>query len=88
MPSVIIDFLFVDHRYRTKVYDHLELKVSEILLYYAIQSAISISETVGVRYLILRPDGGKENKKLVSFYESMNFKYMTNKHEWMYLKLT
>ncbi|MCF6310558.1 MAG: hypothetical protein L3J19_08840 [Sulfurimonas sp.] len=59
-----------------------------MLLYYAIQRAIEISQTVGIRYLILRPDGGKENKKLVTFYEAMEFRYMTNKYEWMYLKLT
>ncbi len=46
------------------------------------------SKLAGVRYLILRPDGGKEHQNLVSFYESMEFKYMTDKHEWMYLKLT
>ena len=66
----------------------MDKKVSEMLLYYAIQQAIEISKVVGTRYLILRPDGGKDNKSLVSFYESMQFRYMTVKHEWMYLKLT
>ena len=58
-----------------------------MLIYYAIQTAMEVSKTIGTRYLILRPDGGKKNKKLVLFYESMSFRYMTDKHEWMYLKL-
>ena len=87
-PSVIIDYLFVDYKHRNKVYEHLEEKVSTSLLYYAIQTAEEIARLAGVRYLILRPDGGKEHKSLISFYESMEFRYMTEKHEWMYLKLT
>ncbi|WP_294965090.1 hypothetical protein [Sulfurimonas sp.] len=87
-PSVIVDYLFVDYEHRNKIYEHLEEKVSTSLLYYAIQIAEEIARLAGVRYLILRPDGGKENKKLVAFYESMEFRYMTDKHEWMYLKLT
>lgn len=87
LPAVIIDYIFVDYRNRGQD-KKADVKVSEMLLYYAIQRAIEISKIVGVRYLILRPDGGKENEKLVSFYESMEFRYMTDKHEWMYLKLT
>jgi len=87
LPAIIIDYVFVNYTHRGKN-DETDIKVSEMLLYYAIQRAIEISKIVGVRYLILRPDGGKENEKLVSFYESMEFQYMTNKHEWMYLKLT
>ena len=86
-PSIVVDYLFVDKRYRGEI-DYLDVKISQMLIYYAIQKAIEVSKTVGTRYLILRPDGGKENKQLVSFYESMNFRYMTQKHEWMYLKLT
>lgn len=86
LPAVIIDYIFVDYTKRGK--EETDVKVSKMLLYYAIQRAIEISKVVGVRYLILRPDGGKENEKLVSFYESMEFRYMTDKHEWMYLKLT
>ncbi|WP_372999009.1 hypothetical protein [Sulfurimonas sp.] len=87
-PSVIIDYLFVDYEHRNKIYEHLEEKVSTSLLYYAIQTAEEIARLAGVRYLILRPDGGKEHESLISFYQSMHFKYMTDKHEWMYLKLT
>jgi hypothetical protein len=87
LPAVIIDYIFVSYVNRGKD-NKSDVKISEMLLYYAIQRAIEISKIVGVRYLILRPDGGKENEKLVSFYESMEFRYMTDKHEWMYLKLT
>lgn len=86
-PAIMIDYIFVDNRYRANNNKSLDIKVSQMLIYYAIQQAIEISKTVGIRYLILRPDGGKENKRLVSFYESMEFRYMTDKHEWMYLKL-
>jgi len=87
LPAVIIDYLFVDNKHRNEVYEHIGEKVSTLLLYYAIQTAQEISQLAGARYLILRPDGGKEHKSLVAFYESMNFRYMTDKHEWMYLKL-
>ncbi len=86
-PAIIIDYLFVDYQHRKKTYEHLEEKISQMLLYYAIQTSIEISKLAGVRYLVLRPDGGKENKKLVSFYTSMKFKYMTEHNEWMFLKL-
>ncbi len=87
-PAVIVDYLFVDNEHRNKIYKHLEEKISTLLLYYAIQTAKEISQLAGTRYLILRPDGGKEHKSLIAFYESMSFRYMTDKHEWMYLKLT
>jgi len=87
LPAIIIDYIFVDNRYRGENKSG-DTKVSQMLLYYAIQTAIEISQSVGIRYLILRPDGGKENEKLVAFYEFMEFRYMTDKHEWMYLKLT
>lgn len=86
-PVIVIDFLFVDNRHRNIVHDHLGKKVSEMLLYYAIQTALKISQEVGVRYLILHPDGGEKSKNLVKFYESIEFKYMTPNHEWMFLKL-
>lgn len=87
LPAIIIDYVFVNYDSRGENSNE-DIKVSQMLLYYAIQQALEISKIVGLRYLILRPDGGKENEKLVSFYESMEFRYMTDKHEWMYLKLT
>jgi len=87
-PAVLIDFLFVDHRYRGKTYGDDAMKLSEALISFAIDSAKQVSELAAVRYLILRPDGGKDNIDLVTFYESMGFEYMTAQHEWMYLKLT
>jgi len=86
-PTVVIDYLFVDYRHRKQRYEHLEEKVSHMLLIYAIQTAIEISKLAGVRYLVLRPDGGKENKKLVAVYTAMKFMYMTAQNEWMFLKL-
>jgi len=87
-PCLRIDYLFVDIRYRRDILGHFNLKVSEMLLSYAIRQALEISKIAGLRYLVLRPDGGREHQNLIDFYESMNFRYMTPKHEWMLLKLS
>ena len=87
-PAVVIDFLMVNHRYRAQTYGDDDMKISTALMKYALKTAKDITELVGVRYLILRPNGGKDNLDLVTFYESMGFRYMTAQHEWMYLKLT
>ncbi len=87
-PVVVIDFLFVDHRYRKQRFGDDRAKVSEMLIFYAIQEAEAIKKRAGVRYLILRPDGGRENEKLAAFYISMGFQYMTKRNEWMFLRLS
>lgn len=87
-PVILIDLLLVNNDYRSKIYQHLDnSKVSQLMLEYAISIFYEVREHIGVSYLILYPDGGKENKVLVDFYKSMDFSYMTNKHEWMYMKL-
>lgn len=87
-PAIVIDFLFVDYRFRGKKFCDDAMKISEALLYFAISQAKEITKLAAARYLILRPDGGKENTKLVDFYNAMKFEYMNKKHEWMYLKLS
>ena len=87
-PAVLIDLLLVHNNYRSKVYEHLDdSKISQLMIEYAISKFYEVREHVGVSYLILYPDGGKENRVLVDFYKSMDFSYATNKHEWMYMKL-
>jgi len=87
-PIVLIDFLFVNNKYRGKEYPELDNeKVSALLLEYAMTKFYEVREHVGVSYLVLYPDGGSENERLVEFYESMNFKFATSKKEWMYIKL-
>ena len=87
-PVVLIDLLLVNNIYRSKVYEHLDnSKVSQLLLEYAASKFYEVREHIGVSYLVLYPDGGKENKNLVDFYKSMGFSYVTSKHEWMYIKL-
>lgn len=87
-PIVLIDFLFVNNKYRGKEYTELDNeKVSALLLEYAMAKFYEVREYIGVSYLVLYPDGGSDNKKLVDFYESMNFKFATSKKEWMYIKL-
>lgn len=87
-PVVLIDLLFVSNQYRSNIYEHLDnSKISQLLLEYAVSKFYEVREHVGVSYLILYPERGRENKNLVSFYQSMGFSYATNKHEWMYVKL-
>jgi len=87
-PVVLIDLLFVNNNYRSKVYEHLDnSKISQLLLEYAGAQFYEVREHIGVSYLVLYPDGGKENTELVDFYKSMGFSYATNKPEWMYMKL-
>lgn len=87
-PTVLIDFLFVNSLYRTKIYTQFgDVKISTILIEFAIAKALEASELLGISYLILYPEGGKENLRLVEFYKSIGFDFMTEKHEWMYLKI-
>jgi len=58
-----------------------------LLLEYAVTKFYAVQKHIGVTYLVLYPDGGKENTNLVEYYKSMGFAYATNKHEWMYIKL-
>ena len=87
-PVVLVDLLIVNNKYRSTIYEYLDnSKVSQLLLEYAGSKFYDVREHIGVTYLILYPDGGKENKILVDFYKSRGFSYATNKHEWMYVKL-
>ena len=87
-PVILVDLLIVNNKYRSNVYEHLDnLKISQLLLEYAGAQFYKVREHVGVSYLVLYPDGGKENKVLVDFYKTMGFKYATKKQEWMYIKL-
>jgi len=87
-PVVLVDLLIVNKKYRSTVYKHLDnSKVSQLLLEYAGSKFYEVREHIGVSYLVLYPDGGKENRLLVDFYKSKGFSYATSKHEWMYVKL-
>ena len=87
-PTVLIDFLFVNNRYRSKTYPQFsDAKISTVLIEFAIATALEVSKLLGVSYLVLYPEGGKENIRLVEFYKMIGFEFMTKKHEWMYLKI-
>lgn len=87
-PVVLVDLLIVNNKYRSTVYVHLDnSKVSQLLLEYTGSKFYDVREHIGISYLILYPDGGKDNKILVDFYKLRGFPYATNKHEWMYVKL-
>ena len=65
-PIVLIDLLFVNSDYRGKIYPQLDNeKISAILLEFAIEQFYKVREHIGVSYLVLYPDGGIQNKKLV-----------------------
>ena len=87
-PIILIDLLFVNNKYRSQEYEHLDnSKISTLLIEYAITKAQEVKELVGISYIALYPDGGKDNLRLVDFYKSIGFDFITNKHEWMYIKL-
>ena len=87
-PIVLIDLLLVNNKYRSQQYTHFDnSKISTLLIEYAIIKAQEVKELVGVSYIALYPDGGKDNIKLIDFYKSLGFDFITNKHEWMYIKL-
>ena len=87
-PIILIDLLLVNNKYRSQSYKHLDnSKVSTLLIEYAIIKAQEVQELIGISYIALYPDGGKDNLKLVNFYKSLGFDFITNKHEWMYIKL-
>ncbi len=87
-PIILIDLLFVNNKYRSEEYEHLDnSKISTLLIEYAVTKAQEVKELVGISYIALYPDGGKDNIRLVDFYKSIGFDFITNKHEWMYIKL-
>jgi len=87
-PVVLVDLLIVNNKYRSNIYEHLDnVKISQLLLEYAGAQFYKVREHIGVSYLVLYPDGGKENRVLVDFYKTMGFSYATKKQEWMYIKL-
>ena len=68
-PVILIDLLFVTNQYRSTVYEHFDnSKISQLLLEYAVSKFYEVREHIGVSYLILYPEKGRENKNLVSFY--------------------
>jgi GNAT superfamily N-acetyltransferase len=83
-PSLQIDYLFVDARFRGQALEVLEHeRVSTYLLDFSTNLAIELQERIGLRYLVLLP----ENERLEDFYGEYGFDYLPGHKPWMYLKL-
>jgi hypothetical protein len=83
-PSLQIDYLFVDYRFRGKSLPELENeKASTYLIEFAIKTAKDIQKQIGLRYLVLLPD----DERLETIYLKMGFDYLPKHHPWMFLKL-
>ena len=88
-PVLSVDYIFVIKSYRGKIFkDLFNKKISEILIYYAIDLAEQIKEKISLRYLALYPD--MQNKNLSEYYLKLlsnAFKLVENKETWILLKL-
>ena len=83
-PSLQVDYLFVDNRFRGKPLDMLEgEKTSNYLIEFSIKIAKELQGSIGLRYLVLLP----ENERLEDVYKEMGFSYLPKHKPWMYVKL-
>lgn len=81
-PSLQIDYIFVNDRYRGVVVEELDnCKPFRYLVGFAINIANEIKTKVGLRYLLLSPDSDELKEK----YKQVDFKELND--DWMYFKL-
>jgi hypothetical protein len=72
IPSIEIQYLFIDKKYRKKEFKELDNIKASIFLVGLIQNiALELQTQIGIRYLILYPD--KQNLSLVNFYLKLGF---------------
>ncbi|GEM_PF-1748361 len=84
LPCVQVDYLFVSAPYRKQTFLELDnIKISQYLINYAIQSSTQIKETVAIKFLLLLP----ADDNLVKTYDEMDFKPLHSKTKWMVFKL-
>ena len=70
LPSIEIDYLFVDKRYRGKFLVKNQ-KASDFLLGFVEKLAKKLKNDVGIRSIILYPD--KQDDNLIKFYSNLGF---------------
>jgi len=70
LPSIEIDYLFVDKKYRGKILLENQ-KASSFLLGFVEKLAKKLKDDVGIRSIILYPDKQEEN--LIKFYLDLGF---------------
>ena len=72
IPSIEIQYLFIDKKYRKKEFTELNNIKASVFLVGLIQNiALELQTQIGIRYLILYPD--KQNLSLVNFYLKLGF---------------
>ena len=71
IPSIEIDYLFVDKRYRGKVLDKLNRKASLYLMDFVKELAKQLKKQIGLRGVILYPD--MQDETLIKFYMELGF---------------
>ena len=92
LPSVEIEYLFVDNDFRGKVIIDLNQKASEYLIYQTKIISKKLQDNIGVRGIVLYPD--LQNEKLIDFYVKIGFHkekiitYKNNKKELEYWLIT
>ena len=88
-PVLSLDYIFVVKSYRSKKFKELfNKKLSEILIYYAIDLGKKIKEQIAIRYLALYPD--MQDKNLMNYYLSLlpnSFILKENKEIWILFKI-
>jgi len=83
LPSLQVDYLFVNKLYRGVSLEVLEnTKTSIYLIEFAIEIAKEIQEKVGLRSLVLLPD----SQRLEKIYKDIGFQKFPKK-DWMFFKL-
>ena len=81
-PSLQIDYIFVNDKYRGVVVEELDnCKPFRYLVEFAINIANEIKRIVGLRYLLLSPDSDELKEK----YKQVDFRELND--DLMYFKL-
>ncbi len=81
-PSMQIDYIFVNKKYRNKQLKELDnCKAFRYLIEFSINLAKDLKKVIGLRYIVLSTD----NDELKQKYLSVDFKELNQ--EWMFLKI-
>lgn len=85
LPAVLIDYIYIrpqDRKQLFKISAEDSVKLSELLVNFAIECTLKVKSIVGVSVLILEP----AYDKLIAIYEELGF-VQIKKSDWMRLKI-
>lgn len=85
LPAVLIDYIYIRPQDRKKIFEIAEvgqIKLSRLLIDFAIKCTLEVKSIVGVDILILEP----ADTKLIAVYEELGFTQI-RKSSWMHLKV-